>query len=33
MRVANEFCKHNVNHAIETEFTKLGLTRELPGEH
>jgi hypothetical protein len=25
--VANEFCKHNVNHAIEAEFTKLGLTK------
>ncbi|MBI2150677.1 MAG: phosphate--acyl-ACP acyltransferase, partial [Acidobacteria bacterium] len=27
VRVANDFCKHNVNHVIETEFTKLGLTR------
>ncbi len=27
IRVANDFCKHNVNHAIETEFTRLGLTR------
>src|SRR5688572_9213413 len=27
IRVANEFCKHNVNHVIETEFTKLGLSR------
>ena len=27
IRVANEFCKHNVNDAIEKEFTKLGLTR------
>ena len=26
VRVANEFCKHNVNHAIELEFRKLGLT-------
>jgi len=27
VRVANEFCKHNVNHAIELEFNKLGLTK------
>src|SRR5688572_11469438 len=27
IRVANEFCKHNVNSAIEAEFTKLGLTK------
>jgi glycerol-3-phosphate acyltransferase PlsX len=27
IRVANEFCKHNVNDAIEKEFMKLGLTR------
>lgn len=27
IRVANEFCKHNVNRAIETEFTKLGITK------
>src|SRR6266513_84936 len=27
IRVANDFCKHNVNRAIETEFTKLGITR------
>src|SRR6266571_8544033 len=27
VRVANDFCKHNVNHVIETEFTKLGITR------
>ena len=27
IRVANDFCKHNVNHAIETEFTKMGLTK------
>ena len=27
IRVANEFCKHNVNLVIETEFTKLGITR------
>lgn len=27
VRVANDFCKHNVNLAIETEFTKLGITR------
>lgn len=26
IRVANEFCKHNVNDAIEVEFGKLGLT-------
>ena len=25
IRVANEFCKHNVNDAIETEFKKLGI--------
>src|SRR2546422_6328951 len=24
---ANDFCKHNVNRAIETEFNKLGITR------
>jgi phosphate acyltransferase len=27
IRVANEFCKHNVNRVIEMEFTKLGLSR------
>ena len=27
IRVANEFCKHNVNQVIETEFTKLGLSK------
>ena len=27
VRVANDFCKHNVNRVIETEFTKLGLTK------
>jgi glycerol-3-phosphate acyltransferase PlsX len=27
IRVANEFCKNNVNEAIESEFTKLGLSR------
>jgi glycerol-3-phosphate acyltransferase PlsX len=27
VRVANDFCKHNVNQAIETEFTKMGITR------
>ena len=27
VRVASEFCKHNVNQAIETEFTKLGFSR------
>ncbi len=29
IRVANEFCKHNVNHAIDTEFRKLGLTKTV----
>src|SRR5436190_23371888 len=27
VRVANDFCKHNVNRAIEMEFNKLGITR------
>jgi phosphate acyltransferase len=27
IRVAHDCCKHNVNHVIETEFTKLGITR------
>jgi glycerol-3-phosphate acyltransferase PlsX len=27
IRVAHDFCKHNVNQAIETEFTKLGITK------
>ncbi len=27
IRVANEFCKHDVNRVIETEFTKLGISR------
>src|ERR671937_2464294 len=27
IRVANDFCKHNVNRAIETEFNKLGITK------
>jgi phosphate acyltransferase len=27
IRVASEFCKHNVNDVIEKEFTKLGMTR------
>jgi glycerol-3-phosphate acyltransferase PlsX len=27
VRVANDFCKHNVNQAIETEFTKMGITK------
>jgi len=27
IRVAHDFCKHKVNHVIETEFTKLGITR------
>ncbi len=27
IRVANEFCKHNVNLAIDVEFRKMGLTK------
>jgi glycerol-3-phosphate acyltransferase PlsX len=27
IRVAHDFCKHNVNQVIETEFRKLGITR------
>jgi len=27
IRIAHDFCKHNVNHVIETEFKKLGITR------
>jgi phosphate acyltransferase len=27
IRIAHDFCKHNVNHLIETEFNKLGITR------
>jgi phosphate acyltransferase len=27
IRIAHDFCKHNVNHVIETEFNKLGITR------
>ena len=27
IRVANDFCKHNVNRDIELEFTKLGITK------
>jgi glycerol-3-phosphate acyltransferase PlsX len=27
VRVAHDFCKHNVNQVIETEFTKLGITK------
>jgi len=27
IRVAHDFCKHKVNHVIETEFTKLGITK------
>ena len=27
IRIANDFCKHKVNHVIESEFNKLGLTR------
>jgi phosphate acyltransferase len=29
IRVANEFCKHNVNDIIEKEFRKLGLTKSV----
>jgi glycerol-3-phosphate acyltransferase PlsX len=29
IRVANEFCKHNVNRVIEREFGKLGLNRKV----
>jgi phosphate acyltransferase len=29
IRVAHEFCKHNVNAVIEAEFTKLGLTKTV----
>src|SRR5881409_2421693 len=29
IRVAHEFCKHNVNRAIETEFNKLGITKTV----
>jgi glycerol-3-phosphate acyltransferase PlsX len=27
IRVAHDFCKHNVNNVIETEFKRLGITR------
>jgi glycerol-3-phosphate acyltransferase PlsX len=27
VRIAHEFCKHNVNQVIETEFKKLGITK------
>jgi phosphate acyltransferase len=27
VRIAHDFCKHNVNQVIETEFTKLGITK------
>ncbi len=27
IRIADEFCRHKVNHAIEAEFLKLGLTK------
>src|SRR5262252_4179534 len=27
IRIADEFCKHNVNQVIETEFNKLGITK------
>jgi phosphate acyltransferase len=29
IRVAHDFCKHNVNHVIETEFKKLGITKAV----
>src|SRR5215470_13170072 len=29
IRIAHEFCKHNVNDVIESEFTKLGLTKTV----
>jgi glycerol-3-phosphate acyltransferase PlsX len=29
IRVAHEFCKHNVNAVIEAEFTKLGITKTV----
>ena len=32
VRVANEFCKHNVNQVIETEFHKLGLSKTVNAE-
>src|ERR1051326_1869953 len=31
VRIAHEFCKHNVNQAIETEFRKLGITKSAAG--
>src|SRR5689334_1071159 len=31
IRVANEFCKHNVNSAIDSEFKKLGLKKQSTG--
>ena len=27
IRVAHDFCKHDVNRIIETEFTKFGITK------
>src|SRR5499426_2724943 len=27
IRIAHDFCRHNVNHVIETEFNKLGITK------
>ena len=27
IRIADEFCRHQVNHVIESEFTKLGITK------
>ena len=27
VRIADEFCRHKVNHVIEAEFTKLGITK------
>jgi glycerol-3-phosphate acyltransferase PlsX len=33
IRVAHDFCKHNVNHVIETEFTKLGIMKAAGVTH
>jgi len=33
VRVAHDFCKHNVNQVIETEFTKLGITKTAGATH
>jgi glycerol-3-phosphate acyltransferase PlsX len=27
IRIADEFCRHRVNEVIESEFTKLGITK------